>query len=93
MCTHHESMFCWKSLKLDGTVIQCQVTEICHLNNVIDEPIENVSIIYSYRKSYRIFSNNQTNIYLFKINDRNTRKICEMCSKLKIKIRIPDVFN
>ena len=48
--------------------IQCQVTEICHLNNVIDELIENVSIIYSYWESYRVFSNNQTNIYLFKIN-------------------------
>ena len=25
------------------------------------------------------------NIYLFKVNNRNTRKRCEMCSKLKTK--------
>ena len=28
---------------------------------------------------------NPTNIYLFKVNDRNTRKRCEICSKLTIK--------
>ena len=26
-----------------------------------------------------------TNIYLFKFNNRNTRKMCEICSKLIIK--------
>ena len=26
------------------------------------------------------------NIYLFKVNNRNTRKRCEICSKLTIKI-------
>ena len=26
-----------------------------------------------------------TNIYLLKVNNRNTRKRCEMCSKLTIK--------
>ena len=31
------------------------------------------------------------NIYLFKVNNRNTRKRCEICSKLTIKA--PDVFN
>ena len=29
---------------------------------------------------------NQANIYLFKVNNRNTRKKCEICSKLIIKI-------
>ena len=28
---------------------------------------------------------NQANIYLFKVNDRSTRKRCEICSKLTIK--------
>ena len=28
---------------------------------------------------------NPTNIYLFKLNNRNTRKRCEICSKLTIK--------
>ena len=27
----------------------------------------------------------QIKIYLFKVNDRNTRKRCEICSKLTIK--------
>ena len=29
----------------------------------------------------------QPGIYLFKVNKRNTRKICEICSKLTIKTR------
>ena len=28
---------------------------------------------------------NSANIYLFKVNNRNTRKKCEICSKLTIK--------
>ena len=28
---------------------------------------------------------NRSNIYLFKVDNRNTRKRCEICSKLKIK--------
>ena len=32
------------------------------------------------------FNNNQANIYLFKFNSRNTRKSCEISSKLTIKI-------
>ena len=27
----------------------------------------------------------QANIYLFKVNNRNTRKMCKICSKLVIK--------
>ena len=30
-------------------------------------------------------------IYLFKVNNRNTRKICEICSKLTVKI--PGIIN
>ena len=30
-------------------------------------------------------SNSPANIYLFKVNNRNTRKSCEICSKLTIK--------
>ena len=30
-------------------------------------------------------SNKPANIYLFKVNNRNTRKKCEICSKLTIK--------
>ena len=38
-------------------------------------------------KEYIIFfkSNSPGNIYLFKLNSRNTRKRCEICSKLTIK--------
>ena len=28
------------------------------------------------------------NIYLFKVNNRNTRKMCETCSKLTIKVTL-----
>ena len=31
---------------------------------------------------------NPANIYLFKVNNRNTRKMCEICSKLPIKITL-----
>ena len=33
----------------------------------------------------KVFRANPTNIYLFKVNNRNTRKRCEICSKLTIK--------
>ena len=33
----------------------------------------------------KVFHANPTNIYLFKVNNRNTRKRCEICSKLTIK--------
>ena len=32
-----------------------------------------------------IWANYPANIYLFKVNNRNTRKRCEICSKLTIK--------
>ena len=31
------------------------------------------------------FNSFPANIYLFKVNNRNTRKRCEICSKLTIK--------
>ena len=33
----------------------------------------------------KILVNHPTEIYRFKINNRNTRKICEICSKSTIK--------
>ena len=35
--------------------------------------------------SYLVFESFVLNIYLFKINNRSTRKRCEICSKLTIK--------
>ena len=35
---------------------------------------------------------NPANIYLFKVNNRNTRKMCEICSKLPIKITLWPTF-
>ena len=32
-----------------------------------------------------LYAINPVNIYLFKVNNRNTRKRCEICSKLTIK--------
>ena len=33
-----------------------------------------------------IFSNNPAGNYMFKVNNKNTRTRCEICSKLTIKI-------
>ena len=39
--------------------------------------------IFLQRKKHGAFSEN---IYLIKVNDKNTRKRCKICSKLTIKI-------
>ena len=36
--------------------------------------------------TYRFFFMSPANIFLFKLNNRNTRKSCEICSKLTTKI-------
>ena len=51
---------------------------------------------FFYRIEFVIFRtaiSNPANIYLFKVNNRKTRKRCEICSKLTMKIpeRRPDV--
>ena len=53
----------------------------------IDRLEINKSFLYQFY-FYRCHSFNQAipaNIYLFKVNNRNTRKRCEICSKLTIK--------
>ena len=50
--------------------------DICVLGNVLTLQI--------------ILRNYPANIYLFKVNNRNNRKRCEICSKLTIKT--PGVF-
>ena len=53
--------------------------------------IESASLIECLRgRGIRLFllgnwNSSQSNIYLFKFNNRNTRKRCEICSKLTIK--------
>ena len=39
----------------------------------------------SLKQGFNVFRKNMANIYLFKLNNRNTRKRCEICSKLPIK--------
>ena len=45
-----------------------------------------------------LFDSYPANIYLFKVNNKNTRKRCEICSKLTVKtperrhLGCPDVF-
>ena len=46
--------------------------------------------VLNYRTLFQVcrkkwWNENQANIYLFKVNNRNTRKRCEICSKLTIK--------
>ena len=52
-------------------------------------PIENILRVAEERimdiKERRTYLN-QAGIYLFKVNNRNTRARCEICSKLTIKI-------
>ena len=52
----------------------------------------------AYLTEMREWSYNPANIYLMKVSDRNTRKTCEICSKLTVKIlerrqRFSDVFK
>ena len=45
---------------------------------------------WEFQNEISIYKNvNPPNIYLFKINNRNTRKRCEICSKLTIKTPEP----
>ena len=39
-----------------------------------------------YWKALKLCVTFPANIYLFKVNNRNTRKRCEICSKLTMKI-------
>ena len=57
-------------------------------HNSVDTNLESISIkYYKYLQHFKAtFTNNLANIYLFKVNNRNTRKRCEICSKLTIKI-------
>ena len=41
---------------------------------------------HSYEITFFIKSSNPAGIYLFKVNNRNTRTRCKICSKLTIKI-------
>ena len=41
-----------------------------------------------FLKEEKLKSNFPANIYLFKVNNRNTRKSCEICSKLTIKLTV-----
>ena len=40
-----------------------------------------------------MFKGNPANIYLLKVSSRNTRKRCELCSKLTIKTPEPRQFR
>ena len=43
------------------------------------------SLVLKRQKFITIVGNNPANIYLFKVKYKNTRKRCEICSKLTIK--------
>ena len=47
--------------------------------------LEKKILISKYKKQLCSKANNPANIYLFKVNNRNTRKRCEIFSKLTIK--------
>ena len=47
--------------------------------------LRNCRYATSNNDSNKILNNNPANIYLFKVTNRNTRKRCEISSKLTIK--------
>ena len=48
---------------------------------------KDLQFLKGFRKTYKIFASRfyTADIYLFKFNNRNTRKSCKICSKLTIK--------
>ena len=44
-----------------------------------------IKVFYILGKLFSFFSTNPANIYLFKVNNRNTSKKSEICSKSTIK--------
>ena len=81
-CFRRLSEICSKLLHVSGTWL-------CYRVFIID--FENALCIFTWfwtcfcRLCILCVYCNPANIYFFKINNRNTRKSCEICSKLTIK--------
>ena len=54
-------------------------------NSSLEQNLMTKSLNYNHENK-GITNNKQANIYLLKVNKRNTRDRCEICSKLTIKI-------
>ena len=62
--------------------ISLELTEICRTATFLNA---RRARIHSTKAIVRLLRPNAANIYLFKVNNRNTRKRCEICSKSTIK--------
>ena len=69
--------FCYKNL-FSTTLPSQKYEKILFLT-----PFKNIEI--SVLIKFNCYINYPANIYLFKVNNRNTRKMCKICSKLTIK--------
>ena len=65
--------------------VTCYVTSEQYLDTARDVFYNQDMVGFSYSNFLLILISFSANIYLFKVNNRNTRKMCEICSKLKIK--------
>ena len=72
--------------QLTGKKVPC-ISPIFHENRFITDFRENVELFNSFfANQYSLIANSSpVGIYLLKVNNRNTRTRCEICSKLAIK--------
>ena len=98
---HHQVIFCKLNLKIEYALpfghevwdygkpqtdlINCVIVEFHWVNLFSDRNINEQVILFN-RTELNTFYNYPVGIYLLKVNKRNTRTRCEICSKLTIKI-------
>ena len=98
-CTFHsichnigfwQSSFVWKYCAFDSRTFNKKI--VLHFFKK-DFPFSETCFKVSALKMFKILSDchiNPVGIYLLKVNDRNTRRTCKICSKLTIKT--PGIF-
>ena len=69
--------------KNGGVIIKTLIFDRSTLNDTSNTAITNLTIFSA--KRFNDYNYKPANIYLFKVNNRNTGKICERCSKLTIE--------
>ena len=67
-----------------GSNLNIPAVEHSHSNLQNTDPILATVDLYGEHPIIKRINNGPANIYLFKVNNRNTRKMCKVCSKLTI---------
>ena len=65
-----------------GSNLNIPAVEHSHSNLQNTDPILATVDLYGEHPIIKRLNNGPANIYLFKVNNRNTRKRCKVCSKL-----------